>query len=401
MIRLSALLVFLCSGLLRSAPLIVHEWGTFTVLQDENGQAIPGINIDDEPVPDFVHRIGGGLIRPAGVPTIASKVPLPNCHPDVVMRLETPVIYFHSPDEKETVVDVEVAFPAGWISEFYPNAEVVAPGLERGRIDRHAAGTLIWRGLRVGGRADGPATDAHVWRAPRAVDAVSVTTPAGETERYLFYRGVACLEAPVRVVRDGEELTMTGPTRVGWLADFRGNGEVAFVPAGPRMPTRPAGHSRKNLSRLRAEMRRELIAEGLYPKEADAMLNTWEESYFQSRGLRLFYLVPREWTDRHLPLKISGETEVTRVMIGRIELVTPEQRATLQRLMSLSAPSRSNLPGGYHLLGRFANALITHEHRRRPSEGSRRWMEVLQLAADGGGAPAESAVSLDDSATVR
>jgi hypothetical protein len=33
---------------------IVHEWGTFTCLQDENGQAVGGINVDDEPVPQFV-----------------------------------------------------------------------------------------------------------------------------------------------------------------------------------------------------------------------------------------------------------------------------------------------------------------------------------------------------------
>ena len=33
----------------------IHEWGTFTSLQDEFGRAIGGINTDDEPVPDFVH----------------------------------------------------------------------------------------------------------------------------------------------------------------------------------------------------------------------------------------------------------------------------------------------------------------------------------------------------------
>src|SRR5204863_2540425 len=37
-------------------PLIVHEWGTFTSLQNEASQAIGGINTDDEPVPRFVHR---------------------------------------------------------------------------------------------------------------------------------------------------------------------------------------------------------------------------------------------------------------------------------------------------------------------------------------------------------
>jgi hypothetical protein len=37
-----------------SAELVVHEWGTFTSLQDERGDALAGINIDDEPLPDFV-----------------------------------------------------------------------------------------------------------------------------------------------------------------------------------------------------------------------------------------------------------------------------------------------------------------------------------------------------------
>ena len=39
----------------------IHEWGTFTALQDESGQALSGINTDDEPVPKFVHGINYAL----------------------------------------------------------------------------------------------------------------------------------------------------------------------------------------------------------------------------------------------------------------------------------------------------------------------------------------------------
>jgi hypothetical protein len=368
-------------GSLCAEPMVVHEWGTFTVLQDEDGRAIPGINIDDEPVPGFVRRVGP-LIRSAGQPVLTGKTPLPTCHPDVLMRLETPVIYFYPPDGREVVVDVDVAFPGGWITEFYPNAEATTPGLEKGELAREAIGRLSWKGLIVGGRADGPQTDSPVWLAPRAVDAASVRTPQGETERYLFYRGVANQEAPVRVMRDGDFFKMTGETRAGWLADFRGDGKAAFVKAAARMPGTFAGHSQENLARLREEMRRELLAEGLFPREAEAMLRTWEDSYFRSRGLRLFYLVPREWTDRHLPLRISGETEIIRAMIGRIELVTPEQRATLQRLVQLPSLRAEDLPGGYFLLGRFANALLAAEHARRPTDGTRRWGEVLRLGGE-------------------
>ena len=40
-----------------SDRLIIHEWGTFTSLQDESGRTIGGVNIDDEPVPNFVHNL--------------------------------------------------------------------------------------------------------------------------------------------------------------------------------------------------------------------------------------------------------------------------------------------------------------------------------------------------------
>jgi len=36
-----------------------------------------------------------------------------------------------------------------------------------------------------------------------------------------------------------------------------------------------------------------LVGEGLNPDEADALLNTWDASYFRSHGMRLFFLVPR------------------------------------------------------------------------------------------------------------
>lgn len=375
--KLLFLVAMLGTGNLLAEPLVVHEWGTFTVLQDEQGNAIPGINIDDEPVPDFVYRVGSLILSPA-VSRLASKAPLPTCHPDVVMRLETPVVYFYPPDDKEAVVDVEVDFPSGWITEYYPDATVSTPGLSEGQIRREEMGQLVWKGLKVGGKAGGPRTDSHVWKTPREVDAASVQTPQGESERYLFYRGVANLEAPVRVSREGDVLKMTGETRVGWLADFREDGTVAFVKAGTEMPANFTGYSRTNLAALRAEMRDELIAEGLFSKEADAMLATWEESYFQSRGLRLFYMVPREWTDRHLPLRVSGDTQITRAMIGRIELVTPDQRETIERLVKMPSVSSSELPGGYYLLGRFAKALMVDQHLRQPSEGTRRWMLALQ-----------------------
>ena len=155
----------------------------------------------------------------------------------------------------------------------------------------------------------------------------------------------------------------------------------------PALFTTPAGfdpgeYSAANLDRLRWDMRAALQEEGLFPDEADALLNTWEVSYFKSAGLRLFFMVPRAWTDWYLPLDISVPCEVKRAMVGRLELVTPEQRALLQKLAQAPVPTtswahfdmtgkqavvRGAMPAAYRDLGRFRNALLLDEYQARPT----------------------------------
>jgi hypothetical protein len=66
-----------------SKKLVVHEWGTFTSLQDEDGKAVSGINTDDEPVPAFVHQLRTHLvIKPTDLPPIFYQG-APHCHPDL------------------------------------------------------------------------------------------------------------------------------------------------------------------------------------------------------------------------------------------------------------------------------------------------------------------------------
>ena len=64
LLQLSAALLLAAFPARAAAPLVIHEWGTLTSLEDESGQPIPGINADDEPVPSFVHRISHGLLLP-------------------------------------------------------------------------------------------------------------------------------------------------------------------------------------------------------------------------------------------------------------------------------------------------------------------------------------------------
>jgi hypothetical protein len=72
-----------------------------------------------------------------------------------------------------------------------------------------------------------------------------------------------------------------------------------------------------------AELERILIARGLYPKEAQAMLNTWRDSWFKE-GTRLFYIVPAKMIESILPLDINPKpTGIVRVFVGRVELGRP------------------------------------------------------------------------------
>src|SRR5439155_2241729 len=101
-----------------------------------------------------------------------------------------------------------------------------------------------------------------------------------------------------------------------------------------------------NLGKLRADMRVTLIEDGLFADEADALLNTWELSYFKSAGLRLFFLVPRASTDHYPPLEIPVPAQVSRVRLGRIELVTPEHRHLLSPLAEAPTPTRPSAACG-------------------------------------------------------
>ncbi len=415
--------------------LVVHEWGTFTALQDDDGTALAGINVDDEPLPAFVHNLGRDLLKsPTGLRDDEAIVMkgAPQRHPYVTLRLETPVLYFYPPADRSGPVklDVHVDFHSGWLTEFYPQAVVDAPGLKQGsfrfgEITPQTTGSLDWHDVQVGTEAPGPKTDSYVWTTPRAVHAAGLTAASGESEQYLFYRGVGNLDAPLHVTSHRVENTIelganfvdvlpdAQPVAVGplWLVHVRHDGQAAFRTLAPIEATgdrkkvlaaasrdfATTDFSPDALDTLSQSMHAALVSAGLYDDEATAMLTTWRRAYFTSPGLRLFFIVPRGWTDAVLPLRISQPCEIQRVMMARIELVSPEQRALLEALrdMTLSdlswlnqarrSPNFDRLVAGradfgdlgvaipadfqaYLDMGRFRSALLMAELQKRPSK---------------------------------
>jgi hypothetical protein len=92
-------------------------------------------------------------------------------------------------------------------------------------------------------------------------------------------------------------------------------------------------------SQLMEDMVAALVSEGLYKKEARAMVDTWKHQWFAEEGSRVFYLLPQAWTDRVLPLEVMPKPDrVVRVMVGRAELIMPSvERGLKQQIMAFKS----------------------------------------------------------------
>ena len=89
-----------------------------------------------------------------------------------------------------------------------------------------------------------------------------------------------------------------------------------------------------SLPALRYELETALIAQGLFQKEAQAMVETWWDSWFEE-GSRLIYIVPARMIDATLPLHVEPAPSATaRVFVGRIELITPETERSVEQAIA-------------------------------------------------------------------
>ncbi len=336
--------------------LVVHEWGTFTSLAGADGAALEWRPLDGPTdLPSFVYRAlaadpiaaatpasvddGGRPSRRAnaGAPSKDDQLELKKRSPARV-RMETPVLYFHS--DRERVVDVEVGFPEGFVTEWYPRAEL------RGRGIR-------WSGVRIAPGVE-PAfptepEPSHYYpaRATEAAPLIVAGEEGEQRERFLFYRGIGDFDLPLTARLEGARLRLESrgalalggaivfenrAGRIGWTRIGALEGAVAI--------DRPDLVSDRGSAA--AAIARDLRAAGLTDREVDAMIATWTDTWFEE-GLRVFYLLPRERTDTILPLRIEPAPDrIVRVMVGRLEVPTPEREAELREAAyALASPSRA------------------------------------------------------------
>jgi hypothetical protein len=309
-----------------SGQTTVHEWGTFTSVAGEDGQAIEWLPLSGpSDLPCFVRRmpVSPKSWHPGGVAGTPGTV-----------RMETPVLYFYA--DQPADLRVSVRFPYGLVTEWFPEA-TVAP-LFPPRYLRDVTATASWHvGVRPQARMAFPTEgEASHYYAARATDASPVQV-GGQFEKFLFYRGIASFPVPVtaRVTPSGGvRAENTSAHAFARLILFeRRNGKIGYrVSAGPRgVATFDAPVLTATVDSLRADLVDILTGEGLYRREAEAMVETWRDSWFEE-GTRLFYVLSRAAVDTILPLEIDPEPgAMARVFVGRVEVITPAMLANVER----------------------------------------------------------------------
>ncbi len=69
------------------------------------------------------------------------------------------------------------------------------------------------------------------------------------------------------------------------------------------------------------------------------MVRTWWKSYFETAGLRGFWVVPEGFTNQVLPMEVTpAPKESVRVIVGRSEVLRPRFEKDLVRIYASEKP---------------------------------------------------------------
>jgi hypothetical protein len=352
--------------------LTAHEWGTFTSVAGNHGQAViwrplslNDLSFDKDAGPSDNHYHSKEL--PSFVETLhwgAFKQGL-----SATIRMETPVLYFYS--SHPVILSVQVKFTKGLITEWYPHA--VAPVVRGGLDDAGlyskgvADGAIFWNAvaLEPGLSPDLPRDsddNGNRYYAARETLAtpLRVNTPNGARhEKFLFYRGVSLFPLPVSAI-----FTSEGKLRVRNLLKQEIPEVILFERRGERVGYRMGGTLQDDVDldppqltstveRLYGDLEEMLVARGLYGEEAHAMLETWRNTWFEE-GSRLFYIVPSSFVESILPLSITpAPAQIVRVFVGRLELVSP----TTQKAVTAALAANDKVTLAQY--GRFLEPILS------------------------------------------
>jgi hypothetical protein len=353
--------------------LTAHEWGTFTSIAGKDGHAVEWLPLTGSTdLPSFVEHFSGVAFKGGLLGTV---------------RLETPVLYFYT--NRQTTVSVHVSFSRGLITEWYPRAShvypvsAVAPKLANfsdwSLYQKHPDGSIAWDSVELQPRnfAEFPSENrANHYYAARQTASTPLqikTSTGAQTEKFLFYRGVSTFAVPISATirSDGSLLpeSLSDPAISAMLLFERRGDKLGFRIAQPSASggTLDPPELNADMDSLEQAVVDMLIAQGLYQDEAQAMFETWRDSWFEE-GSRLLYIVPRPFVDSILPLSINpAPAETVRVFVGRLELVTPATQRAVEQ--ALAARDQTTLIRYGRFLVPILENMIANE--RNPSRQAR------------------------------
>ena len=355
------------------SSLTAHEWGTFTSIAGNEGQAVEWSPLSGSTdLPAFVEHFRdpgfkGGLRG--------------------TVRMETPVLYFYS--SKEETLSVRVSFATGVITEWYPRASRVEPKAELyyGMLHQGgASGSIAWDSVTVepNGRLDLPLEvgNNHYFAARLTSSTpLRVKTPAGEQqEKFLFYRGVSTFSVPLSATPDA-----AGKLRIKNYGEQEIPATILFERRGEKVGYRIGGSVKEEaildapeltatIDDLGRDLEGILVGQGLYHDEARAMVETWRNSWFEE-GSRLLYIVPPAFVNEVLPLSINpAPAQTVRVFVGRLEVVTPATEKAVET--AFAAHDTATLKAYDRFLEPILATMIKRE--KNPAQ-ARRFQDYLNL----------------------
>lgn len=344
------------------------EWGTYTSCQSSNGKDLSGLHHGEvNDLPNFVHaRADGyshemweahkkltqnkrGIVPPSlrktaqtpegcGFCEVMDWIPRAGSQFEVTQKLETPVIYFYS--HKEIEARVTVDFPKGIVTEVYPETSSMFPAI--GQVTATANGQASWNvtvhapqvRLSIPEVAVG-----NIWEPSRRVSSNFVSNNNQENEKHIFYRGLGRFDGPVSVHSTHSHMVIKNNADevvpAAWVLVNDGSSgktiSIGSIKPGKEVKI-PLQNGRFDLSSAMpmdlyvldagVKLEIELVAAGLFPLEARAMVDTWSRHYFAGYGSRVLYIAPSSYPDTLLPLTITpAPKSQQRVLVGRIETI--------------------------------------------------------------------------------
>jgi hypothetical protein len=263
------------------------------------------------------------------------------------------------------------------LTEFYPPVRSMTPAYDpKDGRDVLKGTALDWGKLRIVPqttsakypKVEGPSHYVHARETDAATVRFSDRPTEMHEENFLFYRGLGNFHMKVTATpRENDQLTLHnssgGPISTAFLIRSAGGGRMRFAihrnldDGRQESMTLPSKES--SVSKLSEAVVKALVAEGLYEKDARAMVKTWADNWFgeEGTGTRVLYLLSRKATDELLPLTITPTPDQTvRVMVGRIDVLTREQEGRIAGMFRKTAakePLTAAEAREVNALGRF------------------------------------------------